>query len=163
MSESVTVRPAKASESAFLSELGMRSKAFWGYSESFMTACREELLVSAQDISQSSREYVVCEVTGTVVGYFAIEPTSNTEYELEGLFVEPRYIGCGYGRILIEEAKNLASKRGAKSLLVQGDPHAEKFYLAAGGVRIGERESESIPGRFLPEFRIILADENSTV
>lgn len=103
----------------------------------------------------------MCEIDGSVVGFFAIEPINENEYELEALFLEPQHIGHGYGRALINEAKKLAAELGAKSLLTQGDPHAESFYLEVGGVRIGERESNSIPGRFLPEFKILLADENA--
>ena len=159
MSEPQSTRPAVPSEAEFLSELAVRSKAHWGYSAAFLEACREELAVSAQDISNSSRRYCVYEVDGSVVGFFAIEPISTEEYELEALFVAPQHIGCGYGRTLIEEAKRLAARLGAKSLLIQGDPHAEAFYVAAGGVRIGERESVSIAGRFLPEFRISLNED----
>jgi hypothetical protein len=45
---------------------------------------------------------------------------------------------------------------GATKLIIQGDPNAERFYIAAGGVRTGTRESASIPGRFLPTFAIDL-------
>jgi predicted N-acetyltransferase YhbS len=150
------MRPANCSEAPLLSELAFRSKAYWGYSAEFIEACREELWVSAKDIDDPASEFVACEVGGSVIGYCAIEPISQNQYELEALFVEPQHIGCGNGRVLIKEAKKLAAQRGAESLLIQGDPNAEKFCLGAGGVKIGERESESIPGRFLPEFRIHL-------
>lgn len=157
MSKSTTIRPARCSEAGLLTDLAIRSKAYWGYSAEFMAACREELAVSGSDIRDSSSEFIVCEVGGSVVGYFAIEPISSDEYELGALFVEPQNIGCGYGRELLGAAKELAIRHGAKSLLIQGDPNAENFYRAAGGVRIGERESGSIPGRFLPVFSIDLA------
>jgi predicted N-acetyltransferase YhbS len=86
--------------------------------------------------------------------------TTAAEYVLAALFVEPRYIGQGVGRSLIEHAKIDARKDRARSLLVQGDPNATNFYRAAGGVQIGERESASIPGRYLPEFRIPLEAED---
>lgn len=156
MNDQPSIRSAILSDAALLSELAFRSKAHWGYSTEYMESCREELSVSAADISDPAREFVVCEVFGFVVGYCAITLVSKHQYELEALFVEPQHIGCGYGHLLIEEAKKLAAQRGAKSLVIQGDPNAEQFYLGAGGVKIGERESDSIPGRFLPEFRIDL-------
>ncbi len=161
MSYCHAIRPARSSEAALLSELAVRSKAYWGYSAEFIAACQEELAVSPQDISDPYRAYVVCEIDGSVIGFFAIEPINEDEYALEALFLEPQHIGHGYGRVLINEAKKLAAELGAKSLLIQGDPHAESFYRKIGGVRIGERESDSIPGRFLPEFKILLADENT--
>ena len=42
--------------------------------------------------------------------------------------------------------------------MIQGDPNAEGFYLRCGAVRIGERESASIPRRMLPLFEIRLGD-----
>jgi GNAT superfamily N-acetyltransferase len=76
--------------------------------------------------------------------------------QLEALFVDSHCIGRGYGRILIEHAKREAASLGAQRMLLQGDPHAERFYVAAGGVRTGGSESGSIPGRFLPTFAIDL-------
>lgn len=56
----------------------------------------------------------------------------------------------------MDAARALAAKHGATASNIVSDPNAERFYLAAGGVRIGERASESIPGRYLPEFEIPL-------
>ena len=157
MKKDSSMRPAKVSEAAFLSELALRSKAHWGYPASFMMACREELSVTEDDISHALREYVVYEVDGSVRGYFAIEPVSKSEYELAALFVEPKHIGKGHGKALLEEAKKTAIDRGADSLLIQSDPYADEFYRTAGAIQTGKRESGSIPGRYLSEFRICLS------
>lgn len=157
MTDSETIRRAKASEADAISELAMRSKAHWGYSAEFMAACRQELCVTSYNINDPERDYFVCEVRDHIVGYFAITPRSECERDLEALFVEPECIGFGYGRTLLEHAKQVASKRGAKTLLVQSDPNAAAFYAAAGAVHIGDTESGSIPGRFLPEYRIELS------
>ena len=76
--------------------------------------------------------------------------------ELEALFIEPDQIGKGLGRALIEHAIQMSHSSGATRMIIQGDPNAERFYLAAGAVQVGERESDSIPGRMLPLFEIIL-------
>jgi len=44
-------------------------------------------------------------------------------------------------------------------LTIQGDPHAEGFYLAVGALPAGKRDSASIPGRELPVYTITLSDE----
>lgn len=121
-----------------------------------MEACRAELKVSESDISSPARHYVVAESSGTIIGYYALECLTPDEYELEALFVEPEHIRQGVGRELIEHAKSHARGCGAVSIRIQGDPNAVEFYVAAGGFQIGERESDSIPGRYLPEFRILL-------
>jgi predicted N-acetyltransferase YhbS len=73
---------------------------------------------------------------------------------MDALFVDPDHIGTGVGRTLMNHALQLLSQCGAAHLLIQGDPNATRFYLAAGGRQVGTRESASIPGRFLPMFEI---------
>ena len=81
---------------------------------------------------------------------------SENEMELEMLFVGPDSIGCGHGKRLLDHAKRTAQESGFESILVQGDPHADGFYRSQGGQLVGERPSESIPGRLLPLYRLSL-------
>ena len=81
------------------------------------------------------------------------------EYELHAMFVEPEYIGSGIGRTLMNHAKYAVQKLGGKTLIIHGDPNVENFYRISGGKLIGERESGSVPGRFLPVFRIELSSK----
>ena len=126
-----------------------------------MEACRAELSVSAMDIASRVCQYFVAESRGDVLGYYALRRLSPEKHELEALFVDPQSIGQGVGRKLIEHAKRYAQTDGARFLLIQGDPNATDFYRAAGAVQVGERESESIPGRYLPEFTISLGGKNA--
>ena len=158
MTRDVVIRAAGEREALVLGELAFRSKAYWGYSPEFMAACRAELTVAEHDIAAPDSVFRLAECDGDIAGYYALVRLSPYEYELEALFVEPHWIGRGIGRELVEHAKASARGLGADSLLIQGDPHAASFYLAAGAVQGGERESESIPGRMLPEFRIPLRD-----
>jgi GNAT superfamily N-acetyltransferase len=148
------IRPAQAEHAGLLSALAMRSKALWGYPAAFMDAIREELHWSADDIALARYSFFVCEVGGRIVGFHALDFADPECAELEALFVEPDCVRCGYGRQLLAHAVEQAGKRGAAALVIQGDPHAETFYLAAGAIRQGARESHSIPGRQLPLFRI---------
>lgn len=154
MTASSTFRKAVPNDAKVLSALALRSKAHWEYSREFLRMCESELTVQAHQIENSNLDYVVAEVRSTVVGFYALEKTSKGKFELEGLFVEPEHIGTGLGRRLIKHALDAVKGRGGRSLLVQGDPNAENFYLAAGGKCIGTRESASIPGRLLPLFEI---------
>ena len=158
MNHDVVVRPACEREALVLGELAFRSKAHWGYSPEFMAACRDELSVARDDIAAPDAVFRLAECDGDIAGYYAMVRLSPVAYELDALFVEPYWIGRGIGRVLIEHAKASARELGARSLLIQGDPNAASFYRAAGAMQVGERESESIPGRMLPEFRIPLND-----
>jgi len=148
------IRKAKLSESKLLTSLALRSKAYWGYPKEFISACRQELTYSQQDIQNNP--FYVAEINHRVIGFFVLVILSDSEIELEALFIEPAYINQGYGRQLINQAKLVASELGSKVILIQGDPHAKNFYLRVGGKLIGERESTSIPGRYLPVFKIDL-------
>ena len=145
------------SEATLLSDLAMRSKAYWGYSNEFMEKCRDELSVQAFDIENRNFQYLVGELNNEIVGFYALERLSQLELELEALFVEPKEIGAGIGGALIRHAKKRAAGLGGQVLKIQGDPHAEKFYRAAGGVLTGTQESASIGGRYLPMFEINLS------
>lgn len=140
-----------------LSALAFQSKAHWGYSAEFMSACRAELCVSEEDLESKTSTYVVAEIIGKSVGYYGLEQFDSSGWELKALFVSPAHIGTGIGRLLMEHAKSTVIKKGGQNIVIQGDPNAAQFYLNAGGQLSGERESESIPGRYLPLFTIPLA------
>ncbi len=148
------IRSAQTSEAAHLSRLAMRSKAYWGYSAEFMEACRDELTLTSAYV-QVTPTYVA-EFDGAVVGFYTLARMSATEVVLGYLFVEPTAIGKGHGRALIEHAKSEARSLGYDTMVIPGDPNAERFYLAAGGRVVGTTPSESIPGRELPLLHIDL-------
>lgn len=156
MKAQIDIRCARVGEAETLSSIAFRSKSHWGYSPTFMDACREELRVAASTIADQRFFYRVAELDQKIVGYYALERTTEDDWELDALFVEPTHIGTGVGRALIEHAKEVASAHGAQGLIVQADPCAGRFYRAAGGKLLGSRESGSVPGRYLPLFRIEL-------
>ncbi|MYE91645.1 GNAT family N-acetyltransferase [Candidatus Poribacteria bacterium] len=150
------IRQALPSEVKYLSELAFRSKSYWGYSDRFMQACLEELTLDSCYIESNST--FVIEVEGNTVGFYSLEHVSAFEAELGYLFVEPMFIGKGYGRKLMAHAQQKARHLGYNQMTVQGDPNAEQFYRAAGGAVVGTRKSTSIPDRELPVFRIDLRE-----
>lgn len=159
MTEHHSIRKAIPDEASFLSELAVRSKAHWGYSQSFLDSCRVELAVDPGRIGSADYQCFVAANGNVVIGFYTVENISEGVYELDALFVEPKYIGTGVGRSLIQHAISLLSENGAERLVIQGDPNASRFYLAAGAQQIGTRESGSVPGRFLPLFQVDIGNE----
>lgn len=151
---SIIIREAMPGEAALLSELALRSKAYWGYSDEFLEQCRDELRYQPGQIEDDQFDFVVAEKSAAIAGFYALKRLSATEFELDALFVEPTHIGSGVGRHLIQHALTLVAAKSGTVLSIQGDPHAERFYEAAGATLVGTRESESKPGRFLPLFKI---------
>lgn len=154
MADSITLRDALPNEAVSLSALALRSKAYWGYSQDFIQSCENELTYQPGQIADDKFGFVVAQMDSSIAGFYALEEVSARKFELAALFVEPKHIGMGVGRNLIQHALNTVAARRGKSLLIQGDPNATQFYLAAGANLVGTRESESISGRFLPLFEI---------
>ena len=148
------IRQALSSEVEYLSELAFRSKSYWGYSDQFMQACLEELTIDKGYIENNPT--FVMEVAGNTIGFYSLEHISTAEVELSFLFVDPAFIGKGYGRKLMMHAQEKARQLGYRKMIIQGDPNAERFYHSAGGSIVGTRKSTSIPNRELPIFCINL-------
>ena len=143
------IRAARPDDVPGLSDLAFRSKAHWGYDAQFMDACREELAVPLAALASDVIRLV--EVDGEPAAFYHLcETGTPAELEVEALFVVPECIGTGLGQLLWDDLEIEAAKRSATRLVVQSDPYAEGFYLKMGMVRIGERASDSIPGRTLP-------------
>lgn len=159
MSKVHTIRRARTEEARHLSGLAFRSKAHWDYPQEFLESCRAELTVDADRLGSAGYQCFVAVRDDIPVGFYTVEDVSDRVFELEALFVEPDYIGTGIGRSLIQHAISLLERQGADRLVIQGDPNASDFYLAAGAHRIGVRESGSVPGRYLPLFEIELGSE----
>lgn len=151
-----TIREAKVNEHYELSQIALDSKSYWGYSAEFMQACRDELCVTPEKITSDIFDHFVYELNCEIKGFYAIEKLNKREAELEALFVRSKYIGTGIGKALMKHALTYIKLMGCNSLIIQGDPHAEYFYLAMGAERIGEQESSSIAGRYLPVFKMNL-------
>lgn len=132
----------------------MRSKAHWGYDEAFMAACRDELSYTPEQLGAGG--FWVGEADGRVCGFYALTKVSPDTLELDALFVDPPCIGCGHGRALMEHAVGELARSGLRRLIIQADPNAAAFYEAAGAECIGERPSDSIEGRVLPLYEIVI-------
>ncbi len=163
MNEALKTRLARSDEASLLSTLAFESKAHWGYPADFMESCRDELSVSKEKLASEHYTYIVIENEDEILGFYALEKMKPGQFELEALFVRPAYIGKGVGSNLLEHAKTTAIEMGAETILIQGDPHAASFYLAAGAQLTGERESASISGRSLPLFTIYLSSPGNMI
>ncbi|MET1073983.1 MAG: GNAT family N-acetyltransferase [Umezawaea sp.] len=143
----IRLRRATIDEAAPLSCLARRSKAHWGYDADFLAEVHDALAISAAQITED--DCVVADDNGTVLGFYRLggPPPDGL---LMDFFIDPPAIGTGLGRTLWDHAITTARTRAHRTLTLESDPHAEGFYLRMGAVRVGERESDSYPGRFLP-------------
>jgi GNAT superfamily N-acetyltransferase len=145
------LRQARLEECAALTELALRSKAVWGYSPEFMASCAAELTVTDSCLPH----LFVLETAAGVVGFHALRQVDERASELEFLFVDPLHLRQGHGQTLLTHARRHArSVLDVPVIVIQGDPHADAFYRAAGARHVGERASASIQGRMLPLYEL---------
>jgi GNAT superfamily N-acetyltransferase len=152
------IRRARPEEGPFLTELTLRSKAYWGYDEEFMTSARADLAFEAAKFLPGFHVYVL-EEGPLRLGFCSLLPLDARTVELHDLFVEPGAIGKGYGRRLFDHAVGVARELGYEAMILTADPHAEAFYQKRGATRVGERESNIQGGRMLPVMHLSLSKE----
>ncbi len=150
---SITLHAPELSELTRLSELCLRSKAFWGYDADFMAACVDELTLRPGDLERT--KIVVAEQDRAVAGVAQVS-VADENADLLKLFVDPGHMGKGIGTVLFDWAVETARAQLADRLVIEADPGAEPFYLKRGAIRVGEVPSGSITGRVLPLMHIRL-------
>jgi GNAT superfamily N-acetyltransferase len=151
----ITIRQARLDEADQLTQLALRSKASWGYSEDFMAACRDELALTAARLA--AWDVWVADVDEVLAGMIALrlEPEA-AKAEIEYFFVEPALQGRGIGAALAAAALAACRLKAVKLVCVDADPNAEVIYRHFGFRSTGFAPSGSIPGRTLPRMELHL-------
>ena len=140
------VREALLEEAKELSNLALFSKATWSYSEEFIQACKEDLTITEQYIKNN---YVyVLEEKQEIIGFFSFQ--RKEAESLDFLYLDPKYKGKGYGRILWESVIQKATALNMKSFTIDSDPNAKGYYIKMGAKLIGEIPSTVFKDRLLP-------------
>ncbi|MGJ8527080.1 GNAT family N-acetyltransferase [Maritalea sp.] len=147
------IRSALIDELPALSELCLRSKAYWKYDAAFIAACREELTLTPHQLDQDF--IMVADDDGRLAGVVQLV-LDGTTAELEKLFIDPDWIGKGVGRQLFIWAVETAKSEGATIINVVADPGAAPFYEKMGFKQFGAYPSGSVSGRELPHMRLRL-------
>jgi len=149
----VRLRLAKASESEALTDLAMRAKASWGYSQTFMDACRAELTVTPKRIA--AWMVWVAQAEQKIRGMIALSLRNGSDHaELEHFFVDPDWHARGIGTALMTTLLESCRLRGVKVVGLDADPNAEQIYARLGFATVGRSPSRSIPGRMLPRMEL---------
>ncbi|MCH3884253.1 GNAT family N-acetyltransferase [Tenacibaculum aquimarinum] len=134
-----------------LTEIALKSKAFWGYSDEIIESWREDLTITAKMFDDSNiYKYLVDD---EIAGFYILERVNIRTSILHFLFISPQFIKQGIGKQLLDHAIAYCIEGSSAILNVLSDPNAEAFYAKHGFKVIARRES-SIEGRFLPEMEL---------
>lgn len=136
-----------------LTELTIRSKSHWNYGKRQIEAWREELTITEKYIDENQMYKLL--VDNLLIGFYAYQAENETDIKLNYLFVEPKYIGKGYGQLLMTDFLQRIENSEFERVILDADPNAEKFYSKFGFRIIGKLKS-AIENRFLPIMELRL-------
>ena len=134
----IRVRDAAGSDVQRLSEIAWAAKAHWGYPRRWLEIWRPQLTVLPEHIRDNP--FRLAETDAGILGFYGLS-RAEEKMILEHLWVDPKAMGGGIGRLLFEDAKNHCAQCGYACLEIDSDPHAEGFYRRMGAEKVGERHS----------------------
>ncbi len=79
---------------------------------------------------------------GTVVGFAAGIPHTDSALELDDLFVDPGHRRQGTARTLLADVAASAYRDGITHIEVTANPHADRLYREVGFVAVGHAGTE---------------------
>jgi ribosomal protein S18 acetylase RimI-like enzyme len=129
---------ARRGDASTLSAIAWAAKGLWGYPPHWMEQWRSQLSITPEFVSKNPTFTAIRD--RQIVGFHALLPTPDG-WRLEHLWVLPERTRQGIGRLLFLQATGEARARGASSLTIEADPHAEPFYQQMGATRIGSTTS----------------------
>jgi len=147
------IEKAIKSDSPDLTELTIRSKAHWDYSKEQINDWRDDLTVSESYITEN--EVYKMSNGNLLIGYYSFFNVNDAEVKLENLFIEPQFIGKGFGKLLMTDFLERAQKTKCDCITLDADPNVEQFYQHFGFRTIGQLET-TIKNRFLPIMKLSL-------
>jgi N-acetylglutamate synthase-like GNAT family acetyltransferase len=140
---------AEKKDAWILSEIAIRSEAYWGYDFEFMEKFKSVYKIS-EDFIKNNPTYIIRDEE-SIVGFYGIL-INEGEISLEYLFIEPQYIGKGYGKMLWNHMISECKVLNIKELMLVTSQEAKEFYIKLGAKICGEVDSLVIKGRKVPKL-----------
>jgi N-acetylglutamate synthase-like GNAT family acetyltransferase len=136
-----------------LTEIALKSKGYWEYTDEQLESWREDLTV----FPEMFQKYKICKylIDDQIAGFYILEEIDQKTSNLKFLFISPDFIKRGVGYQLLQHAVASSKKQNHHVMQVLSDPNAESFY-AKHGFKVYAQMESSVPGRFLPEMELQL-------
>ena len=144
----ITISRAQPEQAARLTQIAHAAKSYWAYPAQWIELWHNQLTITAAYLQE--HEAYVASDDGVALGFYALV-NKGSIFVLDHLWVDPRSLHSGIGRLLFEHAVARAAALGATRIEIESDPNAEGFYQKMGAETIGEvtYELEGMP-RSLP-------------
>jgi ribosomal protein S18 acetylase RimI-like enzyme len=144
-----TIVSASPKDIKLLADLEIRSESYWGYDSDFMDRFKEIYLITEEFIINNPT-YILKE-DEIIIGFYGLLLNSE-EFSLEYLFIEPMYIGKGYGKMLWNHALESCEKLGIREFTIITSPDARGFYLRLGATIYNQIDSLISKGNRTPKL-----------
>lgn len=154
-SPDLTILPATTADSALLTDITIRSKAFWGYSSEQIERWKKDLTITSRYIEQHTVFKLL--LNRTCIAYYSFYAIDDTTIKLDNLFVDPTFIRQGHGSFLMKDLFQRAAQQGIELIQLDSEPFATAFYQVLGFKIIGQLPS-SIKDRYLPVMECAVSD-----
>ena len=141
------IERANKTDAEKITELTIRSKDYWNYGAKQIEEWSDELTITSKYIDENHVYKLI--TTNELVGFYAFQLINQKVIKLDFLFIEPMFIGKGYGKVLLTDFLQRIKKTEYEKIILEADPNAEKFYERNGFKVVGKLKS-SMKDRFLP-------------
>lgn len=141
------IRRASSKDAKLLADLEIRSESYWGYDSNFMDRFKEIYLITEEFIL--NHPTYVLKSNKEIIGFYGLLQ-KNDITSLEYLFIEPMYIGKGYGKVLWNHALEECKKLGIREFTIITSPDARGFYLKLGATIYNQVDSQISKGKKTP-------------
>lgn len=143
---------AEGYEASELSRLSIKSESYLGYDSDFMDKFKIMYQVTEEFIRRNPT-FILYE-NDRIIGFYAL--LSNLEGNtLEYFYIEPQYIGKGYGKKMWSHLENYCETQNIRDFTLVTSPQSKEFYQKMGAILIGEVESTLKKGRKIPKLLFI--------
>ena len=148
------IEKANICDHELLTQITQRSKAYWGYSNEQMEIWKDLLTITTTYLA--TKEAFKLTIGHEVIGYYSFYSENDDVIRLDNLFLLPEFIGKGFGKLLMNDFLQRVRNTNAKSVILDSEPFAEKFYAHFGFVKTGQLET-LIKNRHLPIMELKLS------
>ncbi|SFI11333.1 GNAT family N-acetyltransferase [Halpernia frigidisoli] len=147
------IEKANPEDAKILTEITFDGKAFWGFSKAELSEWTELLTISPDYITENCVYKLI--LNSEIAGYYSYIMINESEIKLDNLFLFQKYIGKGFGKLMMEDFLKKAKNLKQKIIILDSEPNAENFYKKFGFITFDKKESV-IKNRFLAKMKLIL-------
>jgi GNAT superfamily N-acetyltransferase len=149
------IRLARPIECEQLSRLAAEARSHWGHDVQELAALHGELDLDWTTLDRHPA-FLAEDEAGQVLGFYRLRLEGGGP-RLDHLWVRPAVASQGVGHQLLEHALQWVTSRGYDRLDIDAEPGTERFFLAHGAVRAGERPAplHNHPERVRPQLYLV--------